>query len=105
MHALKARFAVGQLITHTLFGYRGVIVDVDPFFQGNEEWYNKMTANQPPKNEPWYHILVHGSVHHAYAAESQLNQDPSAEPIEHPELDYFFSNFQDGVYLPHHSTN
>lgn len=105
MHPLHARFTVGQLVMHTLFGYRGVIVDVDATFQGTEEWYDKMTANHPPKNEPWYHLLVHGSIHHAYAAESQLTADLSGEPIEHPELDYFFADFQNGIYLPHHPIN
>lgn len=105
MDTLLARFAVGQLVSHTLFGYRGAIIDVDATFQGTEEWYSKMTADHPPKNEPWYHILVHGSVHHSYAAESQLAQDVSGEPIEHPELDFFFNGFHNGVYSLHQSTN
>lgn len=104
-NTLQARFAIGQIVRHTLFDYRGVIVDVDASFLGSEEWYTKMTADHPPKNEPWYHILVHGSIHHAYAAESQLVLDDTGEPIEHPELDYFFNAFQNGVYISHHPTN
>lgn len=101
----SARFSVGQIVKHVLFGYRGVIIDVDATFQGTQEWYDKMAPSMPSKTEPWYLILVHGSVHHAYAAESQLESDPSEEPIEHPELDYFFDDFQNGVYVTRRSTN
>ena len=105
MAATQAKFAVGQIIQHLLFGYRGVIIDVDASFQGSDEWYTKMVSGHPAKDKPWYHILVHGSVHRAYAAESQLELDPMADPIEHPELDYFFDNFQNGVYQRRSSTN
>lgn len=105
MTTVVAHFSVGQLVRHTLFDYRGVIIDVDANFQGSDEWYTKMTSGHPSKNEPWYHLLVHGSIHHAYAAESQLALDLSNEAIEHPELDYFFSDFQNGVYITHRSTN
>jgi heat shock protein HspQ len=105
MTTAQARFNVGQLVRHTLFGYRGVITDVDATFRGSDEWYQKMTSDQPPKNAPWYHILVHGSIHHAYASEAQLIPDLSAEPIEHPELEYFFNDFQNGMYVSQRSHN
>jgi heat shock protein HspQ len=105
MTATYARFAIGQIVQHILFGYRGVIIDVDPTFQGAEEWYTKMVSGQPAKDKPWYHLLVHGSVHRAYAAESQLETDPMADAIEHPELELFFDDFQNGVYHRRRSTN
>lgn len=105
MGIVNARYAVGQIMRHTLFGYRSVIIDVDANYQGTNEWYEKNAPSQPPKNEPWYLLLVHGSVHHAYAAESQLEPDISDEPIEHPEIDYFFDDFQNGNYVPHRTTN
>lgn len=101
MATTSARFAVGQVVKHILFGYRGVIIDVDASFKGSDDWYEKMAPSKPPRNEPWYLLLVHGSVHHAYAAESQLETDPTGEPIEHPEIDYFFDDFEDGVYKGH----
>lgn len=105
MTTTQAGFTIGQVVQHVLFGYRGVIVDVDPIFQGTDEWYNKMTVDQPSKEKPWYHLLVHGSIHHAYAAETQLIPDSSGEAIEHPELDYFFNDFQNGMYIPYRSSN
>lgn len=103
--SLTARFAVGQLVQHALFGYRGVIIDVDPSYQGSDKWYEKNAPGFPSKDKPWYHILVHGSVHHAYAAESHLEADDSGDAIEHPELDYFFDDFQRGKYHQRRSTN
>lgn len=105
MATVNAHFGVGQLVKHRLFGYRGVVIDVDPNFQGTDEWYEKMAPNHPSKQEPWYQLLVHGSVHHAYAAESQLESDYSEEPIEHPELEYFFDDFKNGVYSTRRTKN
>ncbi len=56
----KARFRLGQIVYHSKFRYRGVIVDADPFFQGTEEWYDNVAKSKPDKNKPWYHVLVHG---------------------------------------------
>ncbi|MCH9696702.1 MAG: heat shock protein HspQ [Gammaproteobacteria bacterium] len=95
----RAKFSVGELIHHRLFDYRGVIVDVDPKFQSSEEWYESMAKSRPPKNKPWYRVLVHGSVYTTYVAEQNLEQDSSEEPIVHPLLIQFFSGFDNGRYV------
>jgi heat shock protein HspQ len=46
------KFSIGQLVHHRLFDYRGVIADVDPTFQGTEEWYEQMARSRPPKTSP-----------------------------------------------------
>ena len=58
-----AQFSVGDLVHHKLFDYRGVIVDVDPEFQLTEEWYETVARSKPPKDRPWYHVLVHKGSH------------------------------------------
>jgi hemimethylated DNA binding protein len=63
MSEARARFQVGQPIHHKRFDYRGVIVDVDPVFCGSEEWYQLMATSRPPKDRPWYHVLVHDAAH------------------------------------------
>lgn len=60
----EAKFRPGQLVHHRLFDYRGVVVDADPEFQGTEEWYEVMARSRPPRDRPWYHVLVHGADHH-----------------------------------------
>ena len=95
----RSKFSVGELIHHQLFDYRGVIVDVDPTFQSTEEWYETVARSRPPKDEPWYHVLVHGATHTTYVAEKNLERDESAEPITHPMLGQFFSRFENGRYV------
>ncbi len=95
----KVKFSVGELIHHRLFGYRGVIVDVDRNFQATEEWYEMVAKSRPPKNQPWYHVLVHGSDHSTYVAEQNLAADEFGEAIDHPMTGYFFAEFVDGKYV------
>lgn len=49
MTTVNAKFSVGQLIHHKKFDYRGVIVDVDPQFQGTEEWYEQVAKSRPDR--------------------------------------------------------
>ena len=94
----RARFSVGELVHHRLFDYRGVIFDVDRRFEGSEDWYRQMARSMPPRNKPWYHVLVHGHPHTTYVAERNLELDASIEPIEHPMLEQFFTDFEAGRY-------
>ncbi|MDJ0926844.1 MAG: heat shock protein HspQ [Gammaproteobacteria bacterium] len=95
----RARFAVGDLVHHRLFGYRGVIFDVDPTFQSTDEWYETVAQSRPPKDKPWYHVLVHGAVHTTYVAERNLEPDTDEAPISHPLVEHFFVRFEDGHYV------
>jgi heat shock protein HspQ len=95
----KAKFAVGDLVHHQLFNYCGVIVDVDPTFQSTEEWYETVARSRPPKNKPWYYVLVHDATHTTYVAERNLKRDSNVEPISHPMLAHFFSKFEGGRYV------
>jgi heat shock protein HspQ len=98
MTFLRAKFHLGQLVHHRLFDYRGVIVDVDPTFQGSEEWYDQVARSRPPKDKPWYRVLVHDAEHETYVAERNLEPDGSRDPIRHPLLDDFFSGLDGDGY-------
>jgi heat shock protein HspQ len=95
----RVKFSVGKLVHHRLFDYRGVIVDVDQNFTATDQWYETVAKSRPPKNKPWYHVLVHGSNHSTYVAEQNLEADTINEPINHPMLKHFFSEFIDGKYV------
>ncbi len=95
----QAKYSIGQCVHHKLFDYRGVIVDVDPCFQGTEEWYENVAKSQPPRDDPWYHVLVHDAQHETYVAERNLAADFSLEPVNHPLLGEFFDEFREGVYM------
>jgi heat shock protein HspQ len=94
----EAGFSIGQVIHHKRFGYRGVVVDVDPIFALSEEWYDQVAKSRPPRDKPWYHVLVDQTDQTTYVAERHLEPDPSGEPIDHPLLDRFFETFEDGRY-------
>lgn len=102
---MLARFRVGQLIQHKLFHYRGVIVDADPAFSNSEAWYEQMAKSRPPKDEPWYHVLVHDADHVTYVAERNLEADTSTAPVDHPLVEHFFSGLQSGGYLTRRTVN
>jgi heat shock protein HspQ len=94
----QAKFAIGQIIRHRLFGYRGVIFDVDAVFSGTEEWYETTARSRPPKDRPWYHVLVHDAVHTTYVAERNLELEDSPGPVSHPLLEDYFDALVDDRY-------
>jgi heat shock protein HspQ len=99
MNSSLAKFFPGQLIHHRRFDYRGVIVDVDADFQGTDEWYGKVARSKPPKDKPWYHVLVNDADHMTYVAEQNLEADNTHDPIKHPALGHFFKRFENGSYV------
>ena len=101
----QTRFAVGDLVHHRLFDYRGVVVDVDPSFQSWDDWYEAVATSRPPKDKPWYHVLVHEAAHTTYVAERNLEPDESVAPIRHPLLNRFFSRFESGRYVREEQVN
>lgn len=94
----QAKFFVGQIVHHNRFHYRGVVIDVDATFEGTEAWYDQVARSRPPKDQPWYRVLVDGGEYETYVAERHLEADSEVHPVSHPELDRLFSGFEDGVY-------
>jgi heat shock protein HspQ len=105
MNDTRAKFRVGQLVHHRLFDYRGVVYDVDPTFQGTEAWYEIMARTRPPKDRPWYHVLVHDADHTTYVAERNLEPDDGEQPIRHPIVDELFARFDGTRYVPRRPAN
>jgi heat shock protein HspQ len=101
----SALFAPGQQILHRLFDYRGLIFDVDAIFMGSDLWYDQMAKSRPPKDEPWYHVLVHGADHATYVAEKNLAPYEGVEIVEHPLLPNYFDGFDQGVYHLRHTVS
>ncbi len=94
----NAHFSIGDLVHHKLFDYRGVIIDVDPRLMLSDEWYEAAARSRPPKDQPWYRVLVHNATHETYVAERNLEPDISNAPVRHPLVDSFFRKFSDGRY-------
>jgi heat shock protein HspQ len=103
--ATDVKYFVGQIVHHKKFDYRGVIFDVDATFQGTDEWYDQVARSRPPKDRPWYHVLVDGAQHTTYVAERHLEVDTSSEPIEHSLVQQLFSGIKEGCYVPRRGVN
>lgn len=91
-------FEIGQVVYHSRFNYRGVIFEIDPIFLLSEQWYQAVAKSQPPKDEPWYHLLVDGQTHTTYVAQKHLCLIADPTQIDHPMLGRYFNAFIDGRY-------
>jgi heat shock protein HspQ len=100
-----AKFTLGQIIHHRKFDYLGVIFDIDAVFSGTDEWYATVAKSKPPKDEPWYHVLVDNSQQTTYVAERNLEATASVLPIQHPLIKHYFINFSDGHYFHNNTSN
>ncbi len=92
------RFQIGQIVRHKKFNYRGVVVDADLVFNLSEEWYQRIARSRPPKDQPWYRVLVADSRDETYVAERHLEPDESGAPIQHPRVSKFFDSFHGDHY-------
>ena len=93
-----AQFAIGEVVKHRLFGYRGVIYDADAVFMGSDEWYETVAKTRPPKDEPWYRVLVDNKLMETYVAERNLEACPQ-RPINHPLVAVYFKESPGGAYV------
>jgi len=101
----QAQFSIGQVVVHKKFNYRGVIFDVDAEYSGTEHWYEEVAKSRPPKDKPWYHVLVDGQLMTTYVAERHLELDASPQPITHPLTESYFDSFEEGAYRNYRSHN
>ncbi|HEY6047522.1 MAG TPA: heat shock protein HspQ [Sphingomicrobium sp.] len=96
-----ARFAIGEVVRHRIFDFRGVVFDVDPEFANSEEWYEAIPeAMRPSKDQPFYHLLAENAeaTYVAYVSQQNLVPDESDEPVDHPAIATMFDGLEDGRY-------
>ena len=97
----SARFAIGEVVRHRLFDFRGVIFDVDPVFANSEEWYEAIPEPlRPSKDQPFYHLLAENaeSTYVAYVSQQNLVPDDTDEPVDHPAIGTMFDGLEAGRY-------
>lgn len=102
MDSTLAKFAIGQVVKHRIFPFRGVIFDVDPQFANSEEWWNAIPEDiRPRRDQPFYHLLAENgeSTYVAYVSEQNLLPDETGQPVGHPQTAVLFDSFdQDAGY-------
>jgi heat shock protein HspQ len=101
MNARLAKFAIGQVVKHRVFPFRGVIFDVDPVFSNSEDWWERIPEDvRPRKDQPFYHLLAENeqSSYVAYVSEQNLLPDDTGQPVGHPHTALIFDDFEPGRY-------
>lgn len=97
-----AKFAIGQIVRHRIFPFRGVVFDVDPVFDNTEEWWQSIPEQvRPSKDQPYYHLLAENAEteYVAYVSEQNLLVDDSTEPLRHPRIDELFTGRDGNLYV------
>jgi heat shock protein HspQ len=51
MKARDAKYAIGQVVKHRVFPFRGVIFDVDPEFANTEDWWQAIPEEVRPSKD------------------------------------------------------
>ena len=98
---ILTRFAIGDVVRHRTFDFRGVIFDIDPVFANSEEWYESIPADiRPDRDQPFYHLLAESaeSDYVAYVSQQNLLADSLAGPVSHPDVHLYFGDFENGRY-------
>ena len=101
----QARFAVGDVVRHRFYPFRGIVFDIDPVFANTEEWWQAIPAEiRPSKDQPFYHLLAENAEteYVAYVSEQNLLPDNSGKPLRHPKVADLFSIDDDGRYRAIH---
>jgi len=96
-----AKYALGQLVRHRHFPFRGVIYDVDPEFANTEEWWLSIHEEiRPAKEQPYYKLLAENAdtTYEAYVSEQNLLPDDTGEPVRHPQVPEMFGAFRGDRY-------
>ena len=101
MQSRSAKYAIGQVVKHRVYPFRGVIFDVDPVFANTEEWYDSIPAEvRPSKDQPFYHLFAENAdtQYVAYVSEQNLLPDDSGQPVGHPQVKEQFEPAETGRY-------
>jgi len=97
----KARYAIGDIVRHRIFDFRGVIFDIDPVFSNSDDWYESIPEElRPAKDQPFYHLFAENADNSyiAYVSQQNLLSDDSGEPVDHPAVPQLFGPFTAGRY-------
>ncbi len=96
---VEPNFGIGDIVMHTLYHFRAVVVDVDSHFDAEAFVHNEETLHMDI-NQPWYKLLIDDGDGLSYAPESLLCTNISPDPIRHPMLkQYLVANKEQGRYV------
>lgn len=100
---ISSKFGIGQKVRHSLLGYIGVIVDVDPEYSLSDSLLLDEVSKNNTFQEPWYHVIMEddkGQTMHTYLAESQLSWSIPESYIKHSSLNNLAASIRKQLKTP-----
>lgn len=100
---IASKFGIGQQVRHTLLGYLGVVVDIDPVYSLDEPSADELAVSDSLRAAPWYHVVMEdddGQPVHTYLAEAQLSGELQREHPEQPTLDELAASIRQQLQAP-----
>ncbi|MCS2153706.1 heat shock protein HspQ [Scandinavium goeteborgense] len=100
---IASKFGIGQQVRHSLLGYLGVIIDIDPEYSLDESSDDEVAVNDDLRASPWYHVVMEdddGEPVHTYLAEAQLQNEANDEHPEQPSMDELAQTIRQQLQAP-----
>ncbi|MBV7403598.1 heat shock protein HspQ [Enterobacter sp. ENT03] len=100
---IASKYGIGQQVRHTLLGYLGVVVDIDPEYSLDKPSADELAVDEDLRDAPWYHVVMeddNGQPVHTYLAEAQLTSEIQAEHPEQPSMDELAQTIRKQLQAP-----
>ena len=100
---IASKYGIGQQVRHTLLGYLGVVVDIDPEYSLDKPSADELAVDEDLRGAPWYHVVMeddNGQPVHTYLAEAQLTGEIQAEHPEQPSMDELAQTIRKQLQAP-----
>ncbi len=86
---IASKFGIGQQVRHSLLGYLGVVVDIDPVYSLSEPSPDELAVEDD-----------NGLPVHTYLAEAQLSSELQDEHPEQPSMDELAQTIRKQLQAP-----
>lgn len=100
---IASKFGIGQQVRHSLLGYLGVVIDIDPEYSLEAPASDEIAGDARLRAAPWYHVVMEdsdGQPVRTYLAEAQLKSEAYDEHPEQPSMDELAQSIRQQLLAP-----
>ena len=100
---IASKFGIGQQVRHSLLGYLGVVVDIDPEYSLDEPEVDELAVNAELRAAPWYHVVMEdddGQPVPTHLAQPQPRGELQADHPEQPSMDELARSIRQQLQAP-----
>ncbi|MDG1154263.1 MAG: heat shock protein HspQ [Alphaproteobacteria bacterium] len=100
---VESQFAIGDIVVHTKYHFRAVIVNVEYDIK-NLKNYNlikeSIDFSEDLVDLVWYKLLIDNGEDLIFVPETMIVSDSNVNPVQHPLLNkYLKTNTKNGTYI------